>query len=205
MDDNPTISARAPHHAALGHFIDQFSRAEHAVSLFLADRAKLERPIAKALLSGVRIDAGISLIRRVYEARGLTIEPYIDSALRQLALINGVRNDLVHYGTRFDDDGAPVISTNRSAHIAKRERRTPVPSATLNAMMKDVHKISFILLLAMREPDDRPETNEYALKMLARDAQQGAWFYKPPQQASSRRKTRDAQPKQKRPPKPSRG
>ena len=96
MSDEPSTSKRHRYYVELGYFINAFSFMETGLFLVLCKVARIPQPIGLALFSGTRADAFLSLIRRAHEARNIEIKPWLERALQQAAIINGVRNDLVH-------------------------------------------------------------------------------------------------------------
>jgi hypothetical protein len=65
----------------------------------------VDEPVAKALFSGIKIDASIQQIRFIISEKPLDdlSSKALDHALRQAADINKVRNDLLHHGAFFRD------------------------------------------------------------------------------------------------------
>jgi hypothetical protein len=91
------------YHLALGRFVDAFATAEHNLKFAFAETAKIPRDVAQAIFSGTRVDAAISLIRRLYEAKGINPEPEVEIALSHMNTILTVRNEIMHYGANADD------------------------------------------------------------------------------------------------------
>jgi hypothetical protein len=159
---------RDGHFHSLGMLMSEFSRVETVQAQFIAFQAKLEPPIARALLSGLRLDAGASMVRRLYEATGRDIEQSLSKALAQLLLINGVRNDLVHYGAVLDGP-KPYVTNVRAAHTAERIRITEVDDEALAMMTADLSSINLLLLAMM--------TNEGLATKLGASIIQNTWLY----------------------------
>jgi hypothetical protein len=106
----------------LGRFVTNFSFVEQHVQSLLWRLAKLESPISQAILSGVRTEAAISLIYRIADAERWSKEKkeaYKD-ALDQLQVINKLRNDLLHRGSRLQPNGTWLITNEHFVHIPER-------------------------------------------------------------------------------------
>jgi hypothetical protein len=89
----------------LGWFIGQFSTLENVMQRTLWFYSGVDEPVAKALFSGIKIDASIQQIRFIISEKPLDdlSSKALDHALRQAADINKVRNDLLHHGAFFRD------------------------------------------------------------------------------------------------------
>jgi hypothetical protein len=135
--------APAKYLAALGRFVHAYSQIEMHMTIVLWIAAKVNFDIAPALLSGVRIDAAIGLIGRVLDARKIDDQNRTDleATLRQLAILNKMRNDILHYGAKADADGELVVSNKVSAHVESRLRETIVSAQTLDDMTYDLDTI----------------------------------------------------------------
>jgi hypothetical protein len=142
------------------------------------------------------------MIRRVYEANGILIEPHIDKCLSQLALINGVRNDLVHFGATFDGRAIGKISTARMAHIPERIREIEISPDILFAMSFDISKIILVLSVTSHADDELGDQHDH-YREAVESVMLRAWRYTPSSQASNRRKPPDTRSKPKHPRKPS--
>ena len=134
-------------------------------------------------------DAALSLIRRIYEAKGQTIEPALHNAFAQLNTINSTRNDLVHYGVSLDG-GDLVVSTKDIAHVPSRARSSVVDVAELHAMLADLQTVEVIL--AAVQLKDAGQLDDSHLVQLTAGTEPDAWHYKPRAPAPSRQKTRDS-------------
>jgi hypothetical protein len=83
----------------LGRLVHTFSLAEAILFKFLIYYTGVSDKTARAIFSGVRVQEGISFIRRLMEIRrlGQTRKADIDNVLAQFAKINDLRNHLLHY------------------------------------------------------------------------------------------------------------
>lgn len=178
----------------LGLFITQFSFFEAALFLALCKVAGIKQGMGQALFSGARADALLTLIRRAHEARGLPIKPWLDRALQQAALINGVRNDLVHLIISKESPGFTLTSEFRK--MSGRAKSVTVTLETIEALCDDLLTIFDAMCLAAKTLN--PEGKARWRKLL--ESAQKPWRYKPPEQESSRQTRRGDHSKRKRPP-----
>jgi hypothetical protein len=82
---------------SLGRFVFEFMVAENTMFLALSRFSGLNKSDAAALLSGSKVDANCSLMRRLYEARDLPIPKEVDDALSHLVMLNNLRNNHLHH------------------------------------------------------------------------------------------------------------
>lgn len=178
----------APYLAALGRFVHAFSQIEAHLTVVLWVAAKIDFDIARALLSGVRIDGAINLLGRTMDARGI-IGPNrtsLDAALQQLGLINKMRNDVLHYGATALANGELIVSNKMSAHLISRLREVPISVQSLDDMTYDLDKIWVQLEVSGHRlifPDLQFSIRGYDERL------QRAWRYKPAPQSAQPRKT----------------
>jgi len=121
-----TLRADPAYFRALGLFVDQFAQVEGALFRFLSVFAGVDHEIARAILSGARVDAACSFLRRIPDVKGRAKNPRnvnLPRVLEQLLIINNVRNDILHYGTMITEGGARVTSNiDRALHVCDREK-----------------------------------------------------------------------------------
>jgi hypothetical protein len=180
---------------ALGQFVSAFSTVEVAMQIALRRLAHVRDPIGAALFSGTRTEAAAQYIRRIAEAEKWNErrKGEIESVFGQLRLINEVRNDLLHYGTRFEGAGRFSVSTATVAHTKNRVRKTTVSPAILEEMAGDLEKIEIHMLVLSRRRGERVHPT---LQTILR----ASWQYKPPparqprSDESSRSKGRNRRP-----------
>lgn len=139
------------YHANLGAFIERFARCESNLHDFVGWLAELDEPTALALLSGSKVDADISFVRRLYEFRDQTIPPPLDKALIQLGHINTVRNQILHNETyhwiRFAED--ETVAEGRSNSNYNRKPRSPteidLTAEFLGRLSEDVSRVDGVI------------------------------------------------------------
>ncbi|MBS4045782.1 MAG: hypothetical protein KG075_05515 [Alphaproteobacteria bacterium] len=164
----------------LGQFVWLFSFVESNVKDVLWQLTKMQPQTARAVLSGIKIDAAMSLIRRLSEAEDWPQKrrSEVEHVFRQLALINSFRNDILH--KFWDVEGRKLTVSNvLSVHIPERIQETTVTMGDLKRMIADLTRINFSLLyFSLGE-----ETRGYR-SLLHRKP----WLYKPPQTNGRRQK-----------------
>lgn len=182
---------------ALGEFISEFAWIEHLLFDLLRQEAGVDLLRAKALFSGVRIDAAKDLINRLHEVSEIERDPELVRAFAQIGVITRMRNDLVHYGSSGDPDVEQFVSNHRTAHTARALRESLVSAEILEAMRMDLVQISLILMEALQwgGPLTRAKKAEY-LELAG-----SPWRYKPaspsPREKAPRKppQARSAQPR----------
>ena len=188
---------QAAYYLALGYFMQTFAVVEATMQVILWKASGIpDMKTATALLSGVKIDSAMSLIRRVRETKKLAEHMGLEHAFQQLGVINSARNDIVHFGATFLEGIGPTISNFRAAHIQERIRGFIVSPRILVDMTADLTTITNRLLEIAQNYDDNPCCDGAVLD---------AWLYKHKLLTNNRQKNPDKTPKRQRPQKPSRG
>jgi hypothetical protein len=178
------------YHKQLGLFASVFAQVEAHLFVLLIVLAGVTLPIGRALFSGTRALEAISLMRRVMTAKPPpeNIRTTLEAVFAQLALINDIRNHVIHYGTGFAE--TEYVSSNAIRALSSDKEREFTVSPTI------LHKISSDLVVANttlsyctaalrnKEPESIPPD--------VMKAQQRAWLYKLPGPAPKGRKTRGA-------------
>lgn len=173
-----TTDAKAPYYEALGRFVDMFAHVESAIAFTLWHYAKTPRHIARAVFSGVRVDAAIDLINRLTAVTDVSadLQKDLNYVFPQLKFINKARNDIYHYGASGLADGTLDVTNSLKALTEDRVTTFPVSSSILNNMSADLDKI--ILHLYCRHMGHHPLLPRARLAIL-----QVPWRHKPqPQQ-----------------------
>jgi hypothetical protein len=169
------------YYRALGRFVDGFAYVEDMVFVALTMEAGLSMDAAQAVLSGTRVDAAISFMRRLFEARREEMPDRLNEALTQLAAINTVRNSILHWGTRREGEGLRVSNAFR-AHSERTRKSFPVSTAMLDDMQDDVGTIISILAHRMMSIKFAKEINDpsnsSAAELVA--ASSASWKFKAP-------------------------
>lgn len=184
----PEFKQKLSYWQTLGQFISMFSGVEEAIQRLLWAHANVQEPISQAVFSGVRVDNGSGLIRRVIEAKGEKISPALAAAFTQLSLINSLRNQIVHYGaTQANEDEWHVSNALIAHNEAKLTKHIISPNVILH-MTRDLVKIRVHLLLEkIRIIGKTPLSDDDVVEMEGMIAL--PWHYKPHLQAKTRHKT----------------
>lgn len=186
---------------ALGQFVQTYSAAEAIVQVLLQERANVTSETARAIFSGVRIKEAMSYIKRISQAQGITEPDMLEPAFAQLADITSARNDILHYGAKFEDGKPEYVTTKRSAHLPEKARHFPVSPKILRQMIADIAVIMIQIELAWNygayqsEADRREFTQAFPQP----------WQYKHAPQAGNREKPRGPDQGQPNPPQASGG
>ena len=176
-----------------GQFVNQFALTENILFLFLTQLLGISRDEGAAILSGSKVAACCSSIRRLYEARNRELPTEIEDCLSQLMVINSLRNDILHNGTTLQG----LVSTHVKAMPAKTATFT-ITSGSLRAATTDLFKISTVLTLFAGPVD---WTQEEAVPY--RDAIKKPWQYKQLSQVNNHQRFLAKKIKHLRPPKSS--
>jgi hypothetical protein len=147
----PTDEA-ATYNQAIGRFITQFSEAEVGLLYVAVSYMKITPFIVgMAAIAPVRVDSGITTIKRVIEARrlrGKSVRELV-AVLDQLAVINKARNDLLHYGVGSDQ----VITTEYVSHHKRLVRRRAFSIEIVRQLIGDIEDIAMYLTCHFMKPD----------------------------------------------------
>jgi hypothetical protein len=191
----------AKYHAALGHFVATFARAEVAVQTVLRFYAGLPANRAHILFSGTRADAGIDLIKKLAAEQGMgkTDKEILSETLAHLRDINTTRNAILHYGAQGIAEDAGFVEKALYGVDATKVAvtRLSVSTEDLISMQQDLQIICMILYVGFA---GRPAlkgggfTREGLLNLW-----RGTWRYKPPQPLQSQSKNQEDQQSAKRP------
>ncbi|QEX18613.1 hypothetical protein FRZ44_39200 [Hypericibacter terrae] len=169
------------YHMALGRFIEMFALVELSMQLTLWHYAKVPPRTARAIFSGVKTEAAMGHINRLVEPprANKAIRDDLEYVFKQLAAINKLRNDLVHFVSHTTREGARVISNSIMARSRRQIRRAVISPETFIALEHDLMKIQSHLLVRhfgrrLVRQNERPR--------YQRDID-AAWRYIPPPQA----------------------
>jgi len=128
---------------ALGEFVHRFAAVEIAVHLVLRYYCKMSANVGKALLSGVRIDDARNRLNRLHEVKLISDPKWgiLEPIFQQLLIINGARNDIIHYGASEVDTKTGFVTNEIMALTEERVSRFPISSEILDEMTEDLRKI----------------------------------------------------------------
>ena len=194
MATNPLMAALATPEArqryqayclALGEFIDCFARAEVGLHIAFKHLTKMPDPVARALLSGARIEVTIGYLRRLAEVEFIDATEWkeLEPVLTHLNEINDVRNSLLHYGAQKVEEGKAFITNVFRALTLDRVVKTPISPMKLSAMTYDLRKIYLHLSARHMGRDDLTANYPEVKDVLA-----AAWRYihvPPPQKPTA--------------------
>jgi hypothetical protein len=164
---------------ALGEFIETFSATESMLFTYLSIYAGLAHYSAKALLSGIHVDQIINYIRRMWYARppDPEIALQLGAAMTQLALINNVRNNVVHFASTATF-GEERISTNISRALkAEKVREYRVSARIIKSMVSDLNEITDCIIYALTVLIQPPTARDSLETQIVLSS---SWQYKPP-------------------------
>lgn len=182
-----TTSEEAEYDQAIGNFISQFSEAEVSLLYVAVNYTKISPFIVGlASLAPMRVDSGITTIKRVIEARrlrGKSVRELL-GVLNQLAVINKARNDLLHYGVGSDQ----VITTKYVAHHKRLERSRPFSIQIVRQLIGDIEDICMYLTCHFML---KPDKISRLFRRLHPVGQLPAWRYKYLEPKSNRPKHHD--------------
>ena len=184
---------------ALGRFVHAFAQLESTAFLLLREKAELTPDIAGALLSGVKADGALSLMRRLCETKGWEIPKHAERALSQFGLINAARNQIVHFAPDLEN-GEYVVSDRRK-NIPTRVRTNEFFPETLDQLRADtetIHASLYVWLIGDHSESWDRHGNQWAQLALA------PWQYKDTRQNSLQGKNQKRNHKRKDPPRSSR-
>jgi len=138
-DDVATLSE---YWRALGRFVHEFALTEAYLQEFLWREAATTPEVAKSVFSGVRIEQAMSFCRRIWDARGSTERrAEFDRPFAQLNVLNGARNDIIHFGALGVHAGIFLVSNARIAHTKQTLRTMEATPETLENMSEDLGAI----------------------------------------------------------------
>jgi hypothetical protein len=166
--------------------VDQFAAVENLIRVYLWRLTGINQTMGAAVLSGVRMDQGISLINRALEAQGdllgkSALQRYFD----QLGLINRLRNDLLHHGGWMDELNNIVVSNRPIAHTPDRIRTFAIPLRNLRNAIGDLETIYWVLTVHLAQGVPPNEWHSLMIPELDEPLR-----YKQPPQAAPRRTKR---------------
>lgn len=178
----------------LGRFVDQFSVVENLIRGYLWYLMDIGQTTGAAVLSGVRMSEGISLINRLLEAKNDDLsKSALAKYFNQLGVINSLRNDLLHYGGWVDELHYISVSNRQVAHTQDRIRAFRISMRELRYAIGDLETIYWALAVHLAngiEPREWHSLNHDSLDEPLR--------YKQPPQVAPRNSSRKNPPKRQR-------
>jgi hypothetical protein len=167
------------YYEAVGTFVTVFSEVELRLLQALWRFSGLQ-PVASAVLTGIKVEGAMSFINRIADAENWPTEKrdelqYIFSHLGE---INKLRNDLLHYGSFWEEktEDQYAISNDGYVHTPDRLRRRIVSRKIWDAAISDLLKI-FNALRVVAWPDEISSKD----REIYNEDRKSAWRYKPQQ------------------------
>ena len=143
---------------SLGQFIDQYAEAEAAISGVLWHLTKVTPSVGRAVFSGTRADAATKYISRLLEVKkiGQLEKNHIKYLFDHFGEITKTRNDIVHYGTQYNDDGDFIVTNERVALNKSKLREHSITANVLDQMSHDLEVIiaDLFAFLVRKSPHD---------------------------------------------------
>lgn len=166
---------------ALGAFVQAFAAAESQLFLFLARCAGLQITVARALLSGPRVEGQVDLLRRLWQLYPPipAIHEEMEDFLSQLLALQKVRNSILHNMSLNTSDKGKISTNYIRALTDNATREYPVTWQSLFQMSDDLFKIIDHMLSLVKHPTASLEDRAKEWPTLL-----DAWLYKPPQDHS---------------------
>lgn len=179
----------------LGEFISAFTTIEMHLYVVACIVLKLENSTSKVLLGDARMRALMDAIKRYYEESEEPYPPALDRAITQLGILNGLRNDLVHWYHHAVDDGINFSNTQRA--LTRRARQMLIQPSLLEDMLHDVracHRLLVVYQHSRHRPGD-PRHGPPNLPDEIREAYKATFLCKPLGQGGTRDPTPQSDPK----------
>lgn len=159
--------------AALGKFVYQFAEVEHHLRRLLMRYCKVTDTVGRALFHSDRVAELKDAINRVLEATGRNSEKAaLEQFFSHLTLINGVRNNIVHWGGHQLESGDYIVSNLHLAPI-ERGRGHRVNAKDMANMAEDLADICAALVIARERAKFPGNLTVVAYSLPA------SWQYKP--------------------------
>lgn len=130
------VTSESPHNTpaywqALGQFVQEFSEAEREANLLLWKLTDKDEAVSAAIYrERMPISEVIAAIEKLYPMRvaGRDADREVQRNLQQLKRITRLRNDLLHNGTTFTEQGAAIVRKL----AARRDRTEAAPAVSLS-------------------------------------------------------------------------
>ena len=168
---------------ALGRFTSEYSRVETCVQTLLWIVAETPPKTAQAIFSGTKTDTACRFIRRLFESRNEDLPELLSRAFDRLAIINTVRNDIIHYGIQYDE-ASRMVTSNAMMALPGKERKTHISPLVLEQLWGDLVTIQYCMnaYFFSTKGGSKPSVIERSLK-----GAQVPWQYKPPSRQEARK------------------
>lgn len=157
----------------LGMFIHVFAATEIQMRLLLWHFADVSHYKARALFSGVKTDQAITHINKLTEKHSQKIKDDLSCIFKQLKLVNGVRNHILHQEVKHIKKTRVILTNARTVFRKSEIKKIPVSPKILRSMTDDLLKIQAHIRVYI-------DGKSPAFKMYAPALLSASWQYKPP-------------------------
>lgn len=184
------------YYQALGRFVSAYAQVEGQLQTVLWKVSSLRKPIAQAVLSGVRTDDAIRRIYRIADAKAWPQKKRAEFkyVFDQVLVLNRFRNDVLHFGSELQEEGHWLSTNENFVHIPERIYSLVTTKRILDDARGDLEEIGYRLTLFFWKLP-RELMKEVRTKVLS-----ASWRYKPAPQSPKDRKTPPVPQKQRHPP-----
>jgi hypothetical protein len=129
----------------LGQFVECFAHVESIIQVLLWHVSRVEVSVAQAIFSGVRAHQAIDFINRILDSEGERREKQaLAGCFTQFALLNRIRNDILHYGSFLYEKDVARVSNALAAHTPEKLREFQVSVQDLLDMTGDLQQIIYV-------------------------------------------------------------
>ncbi len=188
FDAKEYIRQQEAYPLALGKFVQKFSEVEGFIQLMVRTLAGINNEVGIAVFSGVRPDAARDIIGRILTARKMPESSYLKRGFDRFGVITRARNDILHYGAKYDMLEAEWNVSNEGYALPGKERKLLVGPEILDSMREDLLIVLACFQYYIFDLGNMENEHLEMFKTLA----DRKWHYNPPQQsvAFKKRKTR---------------
>ena len=183
-----TTEEHREYYYELGRFVSIYATVEGSIFVLMASLIGISLKDSNAVLSGAKTDQCISNIKRLYEARETEMPDALVLCLDQIGLINKLRNDILHSGTKAD-----FTVTNELRALPDRIIAYPVSAKLLQNAIMDMGTI-LLVLASFISPEAFPTAKVDRTVLLSRP-----WRCKRPVPTSTHPESQTKTPKHKPP------
>jgi hypothetical protein len=162
---------------ALARFVLEFAQAEEYVVETLWALGNVSDELARAAMSGVRADAAIGYINRLFELRGVkeADRTPFPEVFKHFSDISKTRNLILHHGLETGGVVGTYTSDGKRALTLEKMRYQRISTEILNQMTDDLAKVTSMLIVEIfKAKKERLEIDRYLTADLQRP-----WLYTP--------------------------
>jgi hypothetical protein len=142
----PTDPRRSAYFGALGEFIHYFAEVELMLNYVVPVYLGMGKTVFETVFAAQRADRSSEQLRKVISLKpSFRAEQHLTVLLDQLAIIQDIRNRLVHFGPMADIRKAELFVSNADFVAASRRREMTVTVEQIKQMTMDLEEISELL------------------------------------------------------------